>query len=106
MNICFRFRSPRPGATAAIICRCCPVIADGLAGNQRPQGSDEERKEARSYGDGNDEVSMPSPTPTVLLSFLINVLLVVATVFVGHFIAHTIVDRSKTNAIKVTFICV
>ena len=101
LNICIRSRSP-PGVTASI-CRCCPVIADGLVDDQRPQGSNKEREEARSYGDGNDEVSMPSPTPT-LLSFLIWVLLLaVATVchflfFVSHS-RHTL-DRSKTNAIK------
>ena len=67
--------------------RCCPVIADGLAANQRPQGSNEERNEARSHSDGDDEVSVPSPTPIALLSFLILglILAVVATVFVGHF---------------------
>ena len=85
MNICFRFRSPPGvGMTAG---RCCPVIAYGLAGNQRPQGSNEEPNEARSYSDGDDEVSVPSPTPIALLSFLILglILVVVATVFVCHF---------------------
>ena len=89
--------------------RCCPVIADGLAGNQRPQGSNEERNETRSYSDGDDEVSVPSPTPIDLLSFLILglILAVVATVFVGHFsrtFTHThTLDRSMANAIKSLF---